>query len=217
MENLMKIIDASYEIITFQPEIDVRDICMGYCICYATPIPKTFEEQCNFIKRHRHHESPLEHSRMTVLFTINRGVSHEFVRHRHTGYSQESTRYCNYSNGRFGSELTMINDVSIAKNSKEYEIWIEGRKRDEEEYFARLDFGSRPEQARGCLPIDLATKLLVTTNFREWRSIFKLRCDNAHAHYQMREVMRPLFEEVNGVLPCVFDDISLDLDYTAAQ
>lgn len=203
----MRIIDASYQIVTFQPEIDVHDICLGYCICYATELPKTFEEQCAFIKRHRKHESPLEHSRMTVLFTINRGVSHEFVRHRHTGYSQESTRYCNYSKGRFGSELTFINNIAIVKNSKAYETWLKGRKADEKEYFDQLEFGLLPEQARGSLPNDIATRLLVTTNFREWRSIFSLRCDS-HAHYQMREVMQPLFNEVCGVLPCVFDDIS---------
>lgn len=202
----MNIVDASYEIQSFNPEQDVHDICLGYCICYNTPMPKTFEERCNFIRHHRKHGSPLEHSRMTVLFTINRGVSHELVRHRHTSYSQESTRYCNYSKNRFGNELTFIDDIAIAKDSSSYNEWLKYRKLDEKEYFDRLDFGQTPEQARGCLPIDLKTKLLVTTNLREWRDIFKLRC-NSRAHYQMREVMRPLFKEVCDILPCVFDDI----------
>ena len=202
----MNIVGASYEIQSFNPEQDVHDICLGYCICYNTPMPKTFEERFNFIRHHRKHGSPLEHSRMTVLFTINRGVSHELVRHRHTSYSQESTRYCNYSKNRFGNELTFIDDVAIAKDSSSYNEWLKYRKLDEKEYFDRLDFGQTPEQARGCLPIDLKTKLLVTTNLREWRDIFKLRC-NSHAHYQMREVMRPLFKEVCDILPCVFDDI----------
>lgn len=203
----MNIIDADYSIITFQPEIDIHDICLGYCLCYATEVPKSFQDQCDFVRRHRKHESPLEHSRLTVLFDINRGVSHEIVRHRHTAYSQQSTRYCNFSKGKFGSEVTFVNDYTIAKDSKAYENWIKGREADEKEYFSQLDFGLTPEQARGGLPNDLATRLLVTTNFREWRSIFKLRCDS-HAHYQMREVMRPLFEEVSGILPCVFDDIT---------
>jgi len=210
----MKLIDASYEIVTFQPEIDVHDICLGYCTCYEQPLPKTFEEQCAFIKRHRIHESPLEHSRLSVMFVINRGVSHELVRHRHTAYSQQSTRYCNYSKERFGNELTFIKDYSIVKNADQYSKWLNYRQNNEDEYFARLNSGNRPEQARGGLPNDLATKLFVTTNFREWRSIFKLRCDGA-AHYQIQEVMRPLFEEVNGVLPCIFDDIQADLDYAA--
>ncbi len=203
----MNIVNASYEIMTFNPEIDVRDICLGYCICYGTNLPGTHDERCEFIKKHRHHESPLEHSRLTVLFDINRGISHQLVRHRHTAYSQQSTRYCNYSNGRFGNNVTFIKDYTIAKNSTAYEKWLQSRKNDEEEYFDQLKDGLKPEQARGGLPNDTATRLLVTTNFREWRTIFKLRCDS-HAHYQMREVMRPLFNDVCSMLPCVFDDIS---------
>ena len=202
----MKIVNASYTIDHFEPEEDIRRICKGYCMCYATKMPETFEKRCEFVKKHRHHESPLEHSSLSVEFLINRGVSHELVRHRHTGYSQESTRYCNYSNGRFGSELTFINDIFIVPDSKSYEIWLAGRQADENEYFARLNEDAIAEQARGCLPNDIATKLYVTTTFREWRYIFQLRCDS-HAHYQMREVMRPLFEEVKNTLPCVFDDI----------
>lgn len=203
----MKLIDADYQIITFTPENDAHDICLGYTICYNSPMPETFKEQCEFIRKHRNHESPLEHSRLTVLFTINRGVSHELVRHRHCAFSQQSTRYCNYSNGRFGKELTFIKDYSIVDNSKSYELWISGLDYAEYEYFARLRAGDRAEQVRGCLPNDLSTKLLITTNYREWRSIFKLRCDSP-AHYQMREVMIPLWSEVCSVLPCVFDDIN---------
>jgi thymidylate synthase (FAD) len=203
----MKIIDASYEILTFLPEQDVHDIALGYCLCYGRELPETYEDRCAYIKAHRRHESPLEHSRLTVLFNINRGISHELVRHRHTGFSQQSTRYCNYSQGRFGSELTFINDTSFIDNADAYNRWVLSRKVNEAEYFMQLDSGLKPEQARGGLPNDLATKLLVTTNYREWRSIFKLRC-SSHAHYQMREVMQPLFDEVCTKLPCVFDDIS---------
>lgn len=207
----MKLIDANYKIITFTPENDAHDICLGYTTCYNSPMPKTFEEQCKFIYKHRHHESQLEHSRLTVLFTINRGVSHEIVRHRHCAFGQQSTRYCNYSKDRFNNELTFIRDCSIIKDAESYKAWLHGREMNEKEYFAQLKAGYKPEQARGCLPNDLATKLLVTTNYREWRSIFKLRCDNA-AHYQMREVMIPLFKEVRDALPCVFDDIQIKED-----
>lgn len=207
----MKLIDASYKIITFTPENDAHDICLGYTICYNSPMPETFEKQCKFIYKHRHHESQLEHSRLTVLFTINRGVSHEVVRHRHCAFGQQSTRYCNYSKDRFNNELTFIRDCSIVKDAESYKTWLHGREMNEKEYFAQLKAGYKPEQARGCLPNDLATKLLVTTNFREWRSIFKLRCDTP-AHYQMREVMIPLFKEVRDALPCVFDDIQIKED-----
>lgn len=205
----MRLIKAKYDIITFDPERDVHDICLGYTTCYNSPMPETFEKRCDFIRKHRNHESQLEHSRLTVLFTINRAISHELVRHRHCAFGQQSTRYCNYSKDRFDNRLTFINDSSIVKDSKSYELWLKGLKDDEELYFERLAAGDKPEQARGTLPNDIMTKLLVTTNYREWRSIFKLRCDS-HAHYQMREVMIPLFNEVCAWLPCVFDDISFD-------
>lgn len=204
----MKIIDASYEITRLDKVKDIREICEAYCMCYASPIPKSYDEKCAFIKKHRIHESPLEHSIMTVNFTINRGISHELVRHRHTAYSQQSTRYCNYSNNRFGSEIAFISD-SHSFDSVINDIWEQGLERAEEEYFKRLSLGQSPEEARGCLPNDTATKIKVSTNFREWRAIFKLRTDS-HAHYQMREVMLPLFDEVVQELPCIFDDIKYD-------
>lgn len=201
----MKIIDARYEILRFEKEVDVDIITRAYCKCYKRDVPKTYEEKCNFIRKHRKHESPLEHSIITVDFTINRGISHEIVRHRHCAVTQESTRYCNYSADRFDNQLTFIKD-SHAYEDKIDDIWEEGLRRVEKEYLTRIDFGQTPEEARGCLPIDLATNIMISTNFREWRNIFKLRCDSP-AHYQMREVMTPLLHELQNELPCVFDDI----------
>lgn len=53
---------------------------------------------------------PTEHhaKRVTVKFVCDRGVSHEFVRHRVFSFAQESTRYCNYSKDKFGKECTFI-------------------------------------------------------------------------------------------------------------
>lgn len=204
----MQIINQSYDILRLDKERDIEMIARGYCICYNTPVPATYEKQCDLIRRHRNHGSPLEHSIMTVEFTINRGVSHELVRHRHTAYSQQSTRWCNFSKDKFGNQITFIRDSRAFASAIE-DIWWEGLLRCEEEYFARLEAGQTPEEARGCLPNDLSTMLLVSTNFREWRDIFKLRCDK-RAHYQMREIMRPLLEDVTEQVPCVFDDISYD-------
>ena len=210
----MRIIDASYEIDHFEPEEDIRRIAKAARICYKFPELKSFEEQKALVRRlrdrdpkHPHH-SPLEHSSLSVDFIINRGISHELVRHRHTAYSQESTRYCNYAKNRFNNEIIFIKD-SASFESAVNDIWMDGLARAEEEYFKRLSAGQKPEEARGCLPNDLKTELYVTTNFREWRNIFNLRCDS-HAHYQMREIMIPLFKELCDELPCVFDDIKLE-------
>lgn len=201
----MRIIDQSYEITRLNKEIDIEEICKAYCICYASSVPVTYTTQCDFIRKHRIHESPLEHSIMTVKFITNRGISHEIVRHRHCAYSQQSSRYCNYSNKRFGNEVTFIRDSHAIEQGLN-DIWVDGLKRSEQEYLDRIKKGQKAEEARGCLPHDLATILIVSTNFREWRNIFKLRCDS-HAHYQMRELMNPLLEEMRKELPCVFDDI----------
>ena len=198
----MKIIKQSYKITRFNPEIDVYDICDGYCTCYHSKMPPTFEAQCEFIRKHREHESPLEHSRLSVKFFINRGISHELVRHRLASFSQESTRWCNYSKDRFGNELTFTDDETI----KEFFSTNDLLETIEQKYIDMLAAGFKAEQARAILPNNLKTTLLVTANFREWRHIFAERCTK-RAHYQMREVMIPLFREVNSVLPCVFDDL----------
>ena len=69
------------------------------------------------------HESVLEHEKLTVKFVCDRGVTHEIVRHRIASYSQESTRYCNYSKDKFGNELTFIRPCFWADDSEEYAVW----------------------------------------------------------------------------------------------
>jgi thymidylate synthase (FAD) len=212
----MKIIPASYEIVHFDPVTDIRRIALGITTCRNIPMPKTFEEQCELVRKvrdievdeSRKHHSVLEHSSMSVMFTCNRGVSHELVRHRHTAYSQQSTRYCNYAKDRFGKQITYIGNTRFIENPKGYEEWLNALEQCEENYMKLLGMGFAAEEARDILNHAVATKVLVTTTYREWRSIFNLRGHSA-AHYQMRELIKPLFDEVCEALPCVFDDISL--------
>lgn len=205
----MKIIDQSFEIKHFDKTKELLKIAEGYCKCYNKIVPDSYEEMANYIKRNRMHGSPLEHGIMTVDFVTNRGVSHELVRHRHTAYSQQSTRYCNYSLDRFDNGLTFVLDSSVKDDDELLDIWLKGRKADEKEYLKRLSLGQTAEQARGCLPNDLATTLVVTTNLREWHDILKLRTSR-QAHYQMRELMIPLLKFVQKELPCIFDDIIVE-------
>lgn len=210
----MRIVDQSYEIVFFEPETDLQRICMGARLCYKSKDLTDISQMAKFVKSLRDrdpdnpHHSPLEHSSMSVIFTTNRGISHELVRHRLASFSQESTRYCNYQKDRFSNEVTFIRDSAVDKNDEfAYQTWLNGLALTEAEYFDRLKNGYSPEQARGCLTNDVKTEIMVTANYREWRHIFKLRCDK-HAHYQMRELMIPLFEYVRDELPCVFDDIT---------
>ena len=155
----------------------------------------------------RGHEAVLEHASITVKFVVDRGVSHELVRHRLASYCQESTRYCNYAKDDFGSEITFIIPDYLSYKSEGWNTWKQTMKTCEDAYFKLLDFGLSPQEARAVLPNSLKTEVIMTANIREWRLFFKLRTANA-AHPQMREVTRPLLDELKELIPVVFDDIT---------
>ncbi|MCD8216093.1 MAG: FAD-dependent thymidylate synthase [Clostridiales bacterium] len=154
----------------------------------------------------RGHESVIEHEKLTVRFICDRGVSHEIVRHRVASYSQESTRYCNYSRDKFGRELTFIKPCFWQEDSPEYKLWAEAMEQTEKKYFEMTDLGVTPEQARSILPNSLKTEIVTTMNFREWRHFFRMRCDKA-AHPQIREIALPLLSELKEKLPALFFDL----------
>lgn len=154
----------------------------------------------------RGHEAVLEHCSFTVKFVCDRGISHEIVRHRLAAYCQESTRYCNYSKGQFNAEITVIKPLYLSEDTEGYRIWKEVCAGAEAAYFALLDEGCSPQQARAVLPNSLKTEVVMTANIREWRHFFKLRCSPA-AHPQMREVATMLLRQVQRLIPVLFDDI----------
>lgn len=153
------------------------------------------------------HESTIEHEKITVRIICDRGVTHEIVRHRIASYSQESTRYCNYSNNKFGNEITVIEPIFWAHDDKKYEIWKEALFEAEKAYLKLIDLGASPQEARSVLPNSLKTEIVVTMNIREWRHFFKLRTAKA-AHPQMREIACPLLDEFKKTVSVLFDDIN---------
>ena len=167
------------------------------------------------------HEAMLEHVSITVRFTTDRGVSHEIVRHRLASYAQESTRYCNYSKGKFGGEITCINplngmyvdtkmkDMSFVELDAIYDEWYAAMCDAEKHYMRMLEMGCTPQMARSVLPNSLKTELNMTANIREWRNFFKLRYAQA-AHPQMRELACALLEEFKARMPILFGDITVD-------
>ena len=142
-------------------------------------------------------------------------MSHEIVRHRIASFSQESTRYCNYSKDKFDNQLTFIlpewlqADHENQDVSHGYLIWYDAMIDSEENYKQLLNNGWTPQQARSILPNSLKTEIIITANLREWRTIFKQRTSKA-AHPQMRELMCPLLDELKEKLPVIFDDISYE-------
>lgn len=154
----------------------------------------------------RGHEAVLEHCSFTVRFICDRGVSHELVRHRLASYSQESTRYCNYSKGKFGGEITVIEPCFLEQGTRGYQLWANSCRGAENTYFKMLDWGLTPQEARAVLPNSLKTEVVMTANIREWRHFLKLRTAKA-AHPQMRELTLVLLGMVKSTIPVLFDDI----------
>lgn len=122
--------------------------------------------------------------RVTVHFVCDRGVSHEFVRHRVMSFAQESTRYCNYSKDKFDNELTFIIPVWVNTNcpNKEQEgpsvasmEWSTAMLNAESSYKVLLEMGWTPQQARTVLPNSLKTELVVTGFTSDWNHFFDLR------------------------------------------
>ena len=153
------------------------------------------------------HESVLEHEKLTVKFICDRGVTHEIVRHRIASYSQESTRYCNYSKDKFGNELTFIRPRFWADDSEEYAVWKQAMEEIEKTYVKLISLGAKPEEARSILPNSLKTEIVCTMNLREWRHFFRLRTAE-RAHPQIREISVALLDELKKRIPVIFDDIN---------
>ena len=160
----------------------------------------------NVIKRG--HEAVIEHGVLTAKFVCDRGVTHEIVRHRLASYCQESTRYCNYSATKFGSEIMVIQPLYLEPGSKAWDIWELTMKGAEAAYFGLLNEGLSPQEARAVLPNSLKTEIVMPANLREWRHFCKLRASKA-AHPQMREVAGMLFNTLKAKYPVFFEDIEV--------
>lgn len=146
--------------------------------------------------------------RATVHFVCDRGVSHEFVRHRVFSFAQESTRYCNYSKDKFGNELTFIQPCwldderlklygpyhTIIRNKSPESIFIANLNNVERDYLDLISLGWKPQEARTVLPNSLKTELVMTGFVNDWEQFFKLRTA-PNAHPQARELAIPLREE----------------------
>ena len=162
----------------------------------------------NFVKMIilRGHLSVLEHQFITVRIICDRGVSHEIVRHRLASYTQESTRYCNYTKGKFGSEITVIEPCFWSQDDEKYRVWKQTIEQIEAGYNKLIELGATPQEARSVLPNSLKTEIVMTMNLREWRHFFTLRTSPA-AHPQMREIAIPLLKEFQKRIPVIFSGL----------
>lgn len=213
----MKIIEPKVEFMTpIDGEEILKQIEQAGRVCYKSEDKITEDSAHRFVANiiKRGHEAVLEHASFTVKFTCDRGVSHEIVRHRLAAYCQESTRYCNYSGDKFGNEITVIKPCFFDRHKPgmevtKYDVWEKSCQEAESYYFALLQLGATPQEARTVLPNSLKTEVVMTANIREWRHFFKLRCSPA-AHPQMRQVACMLLRMCKEQIPILFDDIPCD-------
>lgn len=222
----MKLLQPSYEILSdINADNMLRSIESAGRLCYQSGHKVENGSAPKFVKMilERGHLSVIEHVGFSVMFISNRGFSHEQVRHRIASFSQESTRFCNYSTEKFGNEISCIDltgslvEYGIHQKEKRKftteEItnilitFAESWEQDQDKYNQLIDMGVQAQFARNVLPIGLKTSIAVTCNLREWREIFTQRAADV-AHPQMKELMRPLLAEIKTKIPIIFDDLN---------
>jgi len=205
---MMKIIKPSVEVLnkelTGNEILKKIELCAR--VCYKSEDLITNESAEKLVERliKSDHTAMLEHFSISVRVICDRGVSHEIVRHRMASYAQESTRFCNYSKDKFGSELTFIEPCFWAVGNPHGAEWRDAMRHAEEHYFRMLNNGATPQEARSVLPNSTKTEIVMTLNLRSWRNFFKLRLAK-DAHPQMKEVANLIFDELSKI-PVVFDD-----------
>lgn len=215
----MQIIKAGYEIVDSLNGAEIlKKIEKVARVCYKSEdlIGEGTAEKMVRALIKRNHLAMLEHFSFSVKFIVDRGVSHEIVRHRVASFAQESTRYCNY--GTKGGEITVIEpfylmadgvNVSTDNWSERYGAWVSACEEAEKSYLRMIADGASPQEARAVLPTSLKTEVVMTANLREWRHFFSLRAcgSTGKPHPQMLEVAVPLLKEVKELIPVVFDDL----------
>lgn len=171
--------------------------------------------------------SIVEHATATVDAVVDRGITHEWVRHRLFSFTQESTRFVNYEkkmppafiypkpeiNCEFclsGNQPQRLIGTMIYCHDRDYckydANWLHGIEETENAYKKLLNCGWRPQEARSVFPNALASRIVTTGNLRNWRHFFLMRT-SAEAHPQMRQVTIPLLAEFKRVFSLLYDDI----------
>lgn len=208
---MVKIVEPSVEIIT---EIDgnkiLKTIERAARTCYKTE--DNISEDASSAKKmiskliEMGHTAMIEFADIHVILTADTGVLKDLTRHRHCSFAVESTRYCNYSKGKFGNEITVIKPCNIEEGTKEYDLWLECMENIESTYNKMAELGCKPDQLRMLLSHSLKCNINLKANIREWRHIFSLRCAKA-AHPSVQQIMKMVLVEFHKQIPILFDDL----------
>lgn len=220
----MKIIEPSFSVTTpfgpLTPELGVnmlRFIESQARISHRSEDAQTEDSWRSFIYAVvvKHGDwSVAEHASFTVNFRVDRGITHEIVRHRLFSFTQESTRFVRYG-GKMVQELEFIRPQEIpapasvsGPRGPRFFALHEALSVAEREYFSLLENGARPQEARAVLPNALASTIAMTGNLRAWRWFFQARTTH-EAHPDMKAVTIPLLEEIKTKIPLLYDDLEI--------
>lgn len=227
----MKIVQPYARIVTPLDQTALSSIEYAARISHRSEDGQTDETWRRFIKAvviDHGDWSVVEHVTVSVEFLVDRGITHELVRHRLFSFTQESTRFVNYEKKMPPSFIYPLPDVMCPKcvegDEPKYivdswmhsytgpscglnHVWLEGIEEAERSYKSLLKAGWRPQEARSVLPNAIASKILMTGNLRNFRHFFLMRTTK-EAHPQMRQVTIPLLAEFQSRVPLLFDDIA---------
>lgn len=209
----MIFVEMGYEILTPITGDELKNIERAARTCYKSEErneendpEKTKRFVAGLIKNGHH--AMLEHSQLSVKFIVDRGISHELVRHRVASFAQESTRYCNYRDRDI--EFIIPSEILLNRNFiLGYDV-IKKACEDAEAYYNNLlDLGCPPQIARAVLPNCLKTEVVMTANYREWRHFFELRALGkwGKPHPDMAFIAGRLLTDLKCKIPVIFDDL----------
>jgi thymidylate synthase (FAD) len=169
--------------------------------CYKSKDKITDESAGKLVRSllKRGHHAMLEFGYARATLVCNRGVTHELVRHRLCSFAQESTRYVDYAAQEGGIEFIIPPELSDV----ERELWKRAMHEAEGSYNELRKRGVSAQIARGVLPIDVKTEIVVSANLREWMHVFKMRCAST-AHPHIRRLMLLALVEFSKEIPAMF-------------
>jgi thymidylate synthase (FAD) len=152
------------------------------------------------------HGAMFEHYSITMRYVSNIAAYKDLTRHRPASYAIESSRWCNYSKGKFGNEIKFLSPVEIPKNSLTYQVWINAMQKAEDYYMTMASMGAKPDELSLLLPQSTAAEFNITANLREWEHIFNLRAVG-HSRPCVKQIMQPTLELFHSKIPVVFDAV----------
>jgi thymidylate synthase (FAD) len=145
--------------------------------------------------------SVVEHASVTVDMVVDRGITHELVRHRLFSFTQSSTRFINHAKKK---PAEFIEPLDMTEGQRD--VWALSIEQADWGYQQMIAHGAAPQIARSVLPNSLASRISVTGNLRSWRHLMIMRTTR-ETHPQFRQVSIPLLVEFQTKIPLLFEDI----------